>query len=445
MAIDNIIGSFLRQASLTAKHKVRLKQTLTLNAIIITPKEQIRGIQVTHFSEAADFLSNRSEKMGIKIQLRPGDYFDKIVPYRDDIIIQVVMDSDSERRIREFVGIPIVDRDLRSEGDLASLANLSAYNDISLAEYEFQLMDKGFAKLRNELVSANFAMETPGQILPYIMDRYSKAVDYGSAPKYKGIYYPPFDNLSPVAQVLIPPQTRLIDVPSYLQNKEEYGVYSKGLGSFYKQSWWWIYPLFDCNRVDQHHRPIDIIRVPKDKLPTLDYTFYMSEVALTIISTGDAKHQDHADIRKQNQGVGKRVLQSAAIEGETGSHYTKGRSVITRADTLQEYKLSDRKNSEEYVPFDPKPTSNMSAVLSVNAFNEGEILTVEWHNGDTGYLEPGHPLRYQYIGPEDQLIIRKGVLLGYRTDYLPITAGPVPDMRRTCVLHIFLKKQNKYK
>lgn len=446
MSAANFIQSFLKQAASTASGKVKLEQTLTFHAIIITPVEQITAWQVSHFAEAADFVTSHTEKIGIKVLLQPGVYFDKIVPYRDDLTIQVIADTDTERRVREFTAIPSVDRDVRAEGELTSLANLDAYDQINMVEYEFQLMDRGYARLRNELVGCNFSMENPGQILPLIMDSYSKGVDYGNAPAYKGMYiHHPVDNTNANAQVIIPPGTRLVDVPDYLQNKDEYGVYSKGLGSFYKQNYWWIYPLFNCNLADTHHRPIDIIRVPKDKIPTLDYTFYISDVALTVIATGDAMHRDHADIRKQNEGVGKRVIQSSAISGETGNHYTKGRSVITRADTLQEYKLSDRKNEQEYVPMDPNPTSNMAAVLSVNAYNEGEVIDVEWHNGDTGYLEPGHPLRYQYIGADDQLIIRKGVLIGYRTDYLPITTGPTPDLKRTCVLSIFLKKQAKYK
>lgn len=446
MSLESRIEGLLRQANLTAKHRLKIAENIVLQAIIITPKEQIPVISVTHFAEVGDFVSQRTDRIGIKVLLQPGVYFDRIVPYRDNLTIQVIMDTDSERKVREFVCNPMIDRDLRTEGDLSSATNLAAYDHTNMVEYEFQLMDRNYARIRNKQVNVNYQMANPGKLLPLLLDKCTKEVDMSGLPPYKGIYiHLPVDNNSVYPQVLCPAGMRLVDLPIYLQNKDEYGIYSKGLGCFYKQNYWWVYPLFNYTLVDTHHRPIDLIRVPQDKIPTLDYTFYKSDVALTIISTGDAMHSDNADIRKQNKGVGKRVIQGSAIAGETGSHYTKGRALITRADTMQEYKLSDRRNEDEYVPIVSDPTSNMCAVMSENARDEGEIIEVEWHNGDCGFLEPGHPLRYQYMGDGDVMMVRRGTLLGYRTDYLPITSAPNPVLKRTCVLTIFLKKQGKYK
>lgn len=446
MSVEAQIEGFLRQAQLTDKNRIKLAQTVNLNAVLITPKAQLNVIGIEHFTEIADMISGRSERIGVKLRLQPGVYFDQIVPYRDDLTIQIFVDTDEQRLVREFVAIPINDRDLRSEGGLASIGQLGNYDNVSLATYEFQLMDKAFAKLKNVQVSENLLMANPGDVLKLVMDKYTKKVDLSNASPYKGLYiHEPIDNKNKYNQVIIPEGTRLIDVPKYLQTHNEYGIYSKGLGVFYKQNYWWIYPLYNTNLADTHHRPIDILKVPQDKIPSLEYTFYKSDVSMSIIATGEAMHSDEADIRKQNQGVGKRVVMGTAVSGQTGYHYENGRAMITRADTLQEFKLSDRRNGDEYIPIDYNPTGNLCAPLSENAINEGEIVQVEWHNGDVAYLEPGHPVRYQYIGDDDNLIIRRGVLVGYRQDYLPINNGLNPDLKRTCVLSLFLKRQAKYK
>lgn len=446
MSLEAQIKGFLKQARLTDKHKVNLSLTIELNAVIITPKKQINVISITHFTEIADMINARSEKIGIKLKLQPSVYFDEIIPYRDNLTIQVIADTEQQRIVREFVIIPTNDRDLRTEGQVSNVGNMKGFDNVSLAEYEFQLMDKGFSKLRNIQISENFLMNNPGNVLKLVMDYYSKKVDMKDCPPYKGLYiHEPFDNINNYNQILIPEGTRLIDVPKYLQTQNEYGIYSKGLGAFYKQNYWWVYPLYNTTLCETHHRPVDIIKVPQDKIPTLDYTFYRSDVSMTIIATGQSSHDDNADIRKQNTGVGKRVVLGTAVSGETGTHYEKGRAVITRADALQEFKLSSRGDGNEYIPIDPNPTGNLCAALSQNSINEGEIVQIEWHNGDVGYLEPGHPVRYQYIGPDDTLIIRKGVLVGYRQDYLPINNGLKPTLKRTCVLSLFLKRQEKYK
>lgn len=446
MGLNSQIEGFLKQAGIVEKKSDKLIDSTRIKAVIITPKAQFKALGVTHFTELADFIYNRAEVLAIKLRLQPSIYFDHVVTYRDDLCIQVIMDSESDMVIREYAATPMNDKDLRAQGNHSQQANLDAYDETNMVEYEFQLIDKGYNTLKNIPVSENYMMCKPGDVLPLVMETYSKQVKMPSGVKYKGLYlHQPIDNQNTYRQILIPQGTRLIDVPSYLQAHDEYGVYSKGLGSFYKQGYWWVYPLFNTELADKHYRPIDIIRVPQDKIPTLDMTFVKTANALTIISTGYSEQSDNADIRKQNNGVGKRLVMADAIAGDTGYHYTKGRAVTTRADTLQEYKLSDRRNGQEYVPLDLTPTSNVSLAMSENAMNEGEFVEVEWHNGDVGYLEPGHPVKYQYMGEGNDMVVRKGVLMGYRQDHLPITTGLEPDMKRVCKLLLFLKRQEKYK
>lgn len=446
MGMGVVIEGFLRQAKLTAKYSNKLAQSVTLQAIFITPTEQIPALAVTGLMESADFITARSEKIGLRVRLQPGVYIDKIVPSRDNLTVQIIASTESDVRMREFVVVPLRDNDPRVANNSAANASFGGQDTISMHEYEFQLLDRGFAKLKNLQVSDTYVMANITDTIRLVMEEFSSKVEYAGNSQYKGLYlHEPVDNVNKYRQILFPHGTRLIDVPGILQNHEEYGVYSKGLGSFYKQRYWWVYPLFNTTLADTHHRPIDIIRVPRDKIPTLDETFYISDNALTIIATGSAKHQDKADIRKQNNGVGQRLVMADAITGESGYQYSKGKAITTRQDSLQEYKLSDRKDGEEYIPLKSTPTSNVCKAMSENAMNEGEFITVEWHNGDVGYLEPGHPLRYQYMTDEGTLTVRKGVLIGYRSDYAPITGGATPKMKRTCVLTIFLKRQARYK
>lgn len=444
--ISNQITAFLKQASLSAKLSNKIAETVTMTAVFITPAGQYKAVGVVKLMEQADFVGRRSELYQIKCRFQPGVYFNNIVPYRDDLVCQLISQSETDRVLREFVAIPQTDKDVRSESNSNINNNLDALDTTNLVSYEFQLMDKGFAKLRNLPYSNIFPMANVRDTLFTIMEEKSKEAALTGYDSYKGLsMHEPVDNLNNYRQIIIPSGTRFIDVPYYLQNHNEYGVYSKGLGAFYKQRYWWIYPLYNTNRVDTHPRPIDVIRVPQNKIPDLDSTFYLSATALTIISTGEGEHNDQADIRKQNQGVGQRVVMGDAVAGDTGYHYNNGRAITTRADSLQEYKLSDRRNGEEWVPLNPHPTGNLMAPLSENAKNEGEIVIVEWRNGDTGYLEPGHPVRYHYLYDDDTMMIRRGVLLGYRTDYVPITDTVTPHMKRTTKLVLFLKRQEKYK
>lgn len=444
--LSNQIGALLSQAALTAKITNDAAEITTLSALIITPKKQIKALGIDGFVELADFVNARCDTIQISVRLQPGVYFDDIVPYRDDLTIQLYVDSGSTVKQRDFVAVPLIDRDVRSESNNTADNNMDAQNFIAMIPYKFQLIDKGFAKLKNIQVSNIYQMSNPADVLATIMKEETEKVGLESWDAFKNVYmHQPVDNTNKYRQIIIPSGTRLVDVPTLIQNHNEYGVYSKGLGCYYKQHYWWIYPLYNTFIVDQHKRPLDIIRVPQNKIPDLKSTFYKSDVGMTIIAAGGSKHTDGADVRKQNQGTGQRLVMGDAISGDTGYHYNNGRAITTRADSMQEYTLSERRDGEDFVPLNPNPTGNVCAALTENAKNEGEIIQVEWRNGDIGYLEPGHPLRYQYMEDDEQMKVRTGVLLGYRCDYKPITTNPEPAMKRTTILYIFLKKAAKYK
>lgn len=444
--LSSQIGAFLKQASLTAKIKGTPSETLRITAVIVTPNGQYTSLGVERFSEVGDFISNRADMVMIRVRLQPSVYFEKIVPYRDDLEIKLIVRGDSGSILREFVAVPAIDRDLKVESNNTGMSDLSALDVTELVPYEFQLIDKGFNKLKNIPISKIYLMGNVQDVILDIMETSTKSAGLTGYETYKGMFfYTPVDNPNKYAQIVIPNGMKLINVPLYLQNHNEYGVYTKGLGCYYKQNYWYVYPLFNINLVDKHHCPLDIIRVPENKIPTLDSTFYKTSNGITIIATGKSSQRDFSDIRKQNEGVGKRVIMGDAIAGDTGYHYNNGRAITTRADSLQEYQLSERRNGQDWIPLDTDPTGNMCRALSSNALNEGEIIEVEWHNGDVGYLEPGHPLRYQYILDGETMTTRPGVLLGYKSDYVAITAHGEPVLKRTTVLTLFLQKQSKYK
>lgn len=443
--ISSQIATVLKQAQLTATLSNKISESVYITAVFITPVGQYTALGVERMMNAADFIKSRAEFVQIRARLQPGIYFDQIVKYRDALTCQVIISSGTDRVMKEYVAVPLVDKDVHVESNTTIANKTDALNTTNLVPYEFQLIDKGYAKIRNMPVSNIYMMANVRDALMTIMEQGTQAIGLTGYDKYKGLeMYEPVDNVNNYRQIIFPSGTRLKDVPQFLQEHNEHGVYSKGMGSFYKQNHWWIYPLYNTERVKTHPRPLNLIRVPQNKIPDLASTFYVTPSALTIILTGDANHQDHADIRKQNQGVGQRMIMGDAIAGDTGYHYNAGRALTTRADSMQEYKLSDRRDGDEWIPINPNPTGNIMVGLSENARNQGEIIEVEWRSGDTGYLEPGHPLTYQYFYDDDTVYVRRGVLLGYRNDYIPVTSDVRPILKRTTILIIFLKAQDRY-
>lgn len=445
-----MLGDLINDILSSAKHADGVgknsAETILITAVLITPVKQIVPIMVSGLEEIEDYFGNRSEDGTITIRMQPSVYFNDILPYRDDLIIQIIKSSPEDTVMREHVGIPLGLVDPRSEANSSFNANLEGISELGFDDYDFQLLNKAYAKLKNLPGSGIQLVSSIKGFIETHIKLYTQSLKLDDSEKFKDlVIVAPIDNEQIYKQVVVPESVRLVDIPSYLQNSELYGVYSSGLGFFYKHNYWWLYSLYDTSLYETHQRPIDILRVPRDKAPTLDTTYYINNNSITILATGDARHSDSADIDKINNGSGQRLIYSSTITGETGSYMNDGRAVRTRVGSMAEFKTSERKNEEEFLPIRQTPTSNVYKYTSMNRYQEGELLEFEWHNGDTGYLEPGHPLRYQYIQNENTIAFRQGRLLMAKTKYTPAATGNPLPMKRITYLTAFVDKQEAYK
>lgn len=440
--IEVFVKSLIEQANTIQGLNSSKPDAVQLSGVFITPTKSIKAIAIDGMAEFSDFINNRSEDITVSARLQPNVYINDILTYKDDLLFQLIISSGSEYIVREYVAVPLLDKDPRIESNMQVVSDLEGIGFNSMTNYHFQLMDKSFSQLKDIEVSSIAIMSDMDTFIPYIMDKYGNNPEFIKEEKYEGVVMDlPTDNSIRYSSILIPEGTKLINLPVYLQESEDYGVYNTGMCCFFKQRRWWITSLFNPNRYDNHPKPLNIIRVPKDKIPSVQFSYFVNEVGINIIATGLSEHTNGNDIQKQNKGVGNRLIMSDAISGESGVYYNNGRAITTRGDKMAEFQTSERNSGRDYLPLNKTPTSNVQKYATINASNEGEIVTVEWHNSDTGILEPGHPVRYQYIGDDETMVTRKGILLGFRTDYF-VQDSLSLMMKRGTVLYLFIKKQD---
>lgn len=436
--INILINKLLSQANKIDTDTKKSSVNVSYKLIFITPKGNITSLGVDKKADYADFVSEHGEDMTVGVRLQPAVYYNELIPYRDNLVAQLVADDGTQRIVKEFTAIPLDPGNVKLAGEHSQVANIVALSETSLQSYTFQLLDPVFAVLRDQIVSGITVMGNVENTLSHLLNTYTQR--YVDKLDYTGlIMESPVDNTQVYSTVIVPEGTPLIGFPTYLQMSEKYGVYSKGLGCFFKQKRWWVYSLYDTHRYKTHPAPVDIYRLPRDKVPTLDRTFFYNENGLTILATGAAEYEDLGDINKQDQGVGSRLIMPSRISGETGSYYNAGRSISTRADSMSEFQTSSRANGNNYTPVNKTPSGNPFKYASQDAANSGVILHVEWHNSDTGLLAPGVPCRYQYLN-DNNMLVRTGIVLGYRTDYTVIDPNTLL-MKRSTMLTLFLGEE----
>lgn len=434
--IDITISRLLGQAGRVATNQTQSSIHVTYSAIFITPGGSINSLGVVGKAERGDFAAEHAEDMTLRVRLQPSTYTDYIIPYRDNLMVQLVSSDANNRVVKEYTAIPLTPGDPKTTGSHSGLADLTGVSALTFQVYDFQLLDPLYTTLKDQIVSGITMMGKVDTTISYLLDAYTK--QYATNENYQGIVMEyPVDNDQTYSVIVVPEGTSLPSLPNFIQNSEKYGVYSKGLGCFFKQGRWWIYTLFDVTRFDRHPSPIDIYRLPSDKIPTLDKTFFVNDNGLTILATGDCEYNDQGDISRQESGLGARLILSSKVAGETGSYYNAGRSIQTRADSMAEFQVTQRASGDDYTPVVRTPTSNPYKYASAVSANEGIIVTLEWQNSDTGFIEPGCPCRYLVVD-ETSMTPRKGVVLGYRTDYRVIDNQTL-TMKRSTRLTLFIE------
>lgn len=415
-----------------------------LKATLITPTQQIPLIVPTGFARLSLFAMNHSDDAQIQGQLQPSVYMNRILPYRDNLFIEVIEQGQKNSVVTRYRAIPLGNTNPEMIGQNTAMNNLEALDANNIITVTFQLLEPGFDKLKNEFASNTvFYM---GKLADIIHDQLTKAgqqLQLTNADRWRGVDMElPIDNERVFKQVIIPQGTKLIKVPEFLQNDNHYGVYSKGMGSYYRKGMWYIYPLFKLGRHAKARKALDIYRMPENVFPSLTESFYQNDRLITILSTGGATHSDDTDINRQNEGTGSRVINPDALSGEAGYYYGRGGAITTRQDSVSEYRTAERGSGQDIVPFHDKPTANVCAVMSRNAMNDGEVITVDWHNSFGLLIDPGMPVKFYYMSQGDRIMVREGTVLAVRSEYTKDDHSTKPTFREHTKLELFLTKRS---
>jgi len=420
-------------------------QHTQLSAMVVTPTEQLPLILPQGYAKFSLYAVNCADDFRIKASIQPGVYQNKVLPNKDNLYIEVTERKGLTQTMKRFRAVPLGDSNPQMIGTSTQLADLGAKDNINMVTVSFQLMETGYAILKNVMVSDRHLMSSLDNVLHYQLTKYGKQLQLIGEDAWRGVDIErPIDNPREFKQIIIGGHPAAVPYPQlarFLQNHEEFGIYSKGLGAYYRKGMWMIYPLFKVGRYEKARAVLNIYRLPEDVFPTLEATHFTQGKVTTILSTGKAKHIDGADIKKQNQGSGKRIISADTVMGEVGAYYGNGQAVATRQDSLSEYQTSVRGSGEERAPFLDKPTNNLCKHLSENAFNEGTMETIQWNNSNHDLLVPAMPVRFYYMSGDNTLKYKEGTLLAARTEFQKDSETTNLAFRQHSALSLFLNNQ----
>lgn len=424
-----------KEADLVVNNKAGFYSTRTEINILVNGA-WIKPVRIKYMHLQRDYATGTlGDIRKLQIELLLGDYTFDLLPYRDNLIIDVtevplVLGSSARdwdataitKRYKAILDLQVGDNTVLTNKS-AAMTTKAQMNQIGLKQVVFTMVDEICYKLMMVTTGLTLRNMTSLDMIRWIHDFYFKQLFNGTADRIiQNNICSDSANPDVHSQLAIPDGTPLKDICSFIQN-DEYGVYPTGLGRYIQDNRFYVYPLFDVTRYSKNTKVLHVINMPNDRYQGAEHTFIDTPRKLTIVVTGGAKVDDQSMGVKIQTGNGvmfgdaNKLLRTGVVK--------KNRMLIDRATNLTEATsepLADGLNNMRWS--EERFTANPYKQYSIMAQKMGQRLDLEWTRGNVDLLEPGMPVKYQTID-DNTVVTYYGTLLSVNDDRIPVDAGNV--------------------
>lgn len=349
-----------------------------------------------------DYINNFSDEISATCKIPLGQYAFNIYPNRVQLRATLTrykltsdgkIDEDIAPSTQTYLVVLVEDKGAITQMQGAETKSIEALDLVDILSVKFQLFDVGMMKLRAIQVAGIYRDMAVEQIIRSNVCMYAKEVGIGTFDIEEA------DNKKPRVQTLVPTNTRLVDLPGYLQKK--YGVYNSDLGTYIQNNIWYIFPIYDTGRFKDQKRTLTIYIIPQNKFPESDATYREYQDSIVIIATSKVDFRGDNDINYIIDGNGARYVDESKVLGE----YSKSegnKTTIERATNTNEFTSSQRGDGLTQAPvIDQVFSANPFAQFSNLAKRKGGMLKVVWENSLPSLLTPGMSVRVVYFDKEE--------------------------------------------
>lgn len=397
----------------------------------------IDALKVIEVDYIGDYEVQYSDTIHARLQFAQGTFYNDIYPYQDALECTIIKEPIGETSSALDLSQPTQTeryKAILSENKGSPLLEQTGGNDDTkttldmkdFKEVKIQLVDRAVYQMRMTESGGNFRNVTPERALRAIMTTESQKIQVDAQRAVRGVDIVTTNNQTPRDTVTIPDGIPLAHIPQYIHQKCG-GLYSAGLGYYFRNGIWYVYPCYDPTRTKTSSATLTILNIPKNRMPGTERTYRQDGSNIVILATGDVKFRDTANAAQLNRGNGVRFADVSKIFDSFAN--VKNNIVIasrgainteavttTRPDGLNMARTSPRRmNANPYLEF------------SETAKRNGSMIALTWENSDPSLLVPGMLVTVVYQ-QNDTLLTAPGVLLKSHT-FVHMQGSGMTDQR----------------
>lgn len=376
------------------------KHTWFYTAIILIGDKQFNVYKVINVDILRDYATDYADKTIIELALPTGTFLHEILPYKEDLKLLVTkvtqstyhgLPTEEPEKAKVYRATLIQTESPTSAGtNHVAKAGKNSIDLMDISTVSFQLQEVVLEQLRLITFGGVFRQMRPGDIVRGIFSRGEDFVKMDDENSIKGVTMVDPDNMEMQDHVVIPHDTKLIDIPDVIQN-DRCGIYSAGLGFYLQDLMWHIWPLYNFKRFDRSAKTITIIMIPSNKLQGVESTYRTTANQIIIIVTGGSTHSDDSESKLLNRGNGVRFPDSRKMLEGFGE--VNGNKVVANRGTNgSQFVGVPRTSKLNHVPTG-KMSENIYKETSNLASRAGSKMMANWQNSNPDLISPSQPVQ----------------------------------------------------
>jgi len=447
MAVDATLMfrevDLVSQSGMSNSH-FRIDCQLLVNGKWLTPH------RLDLYTQERNYEASWGEELLINITLGLGTYTYQVLQFRDNLVaelkfVPLTENSDEQRsdintQVVRYRAI-LIDQDNQAlTGKHSQATTEEALNQAGLKEIQLQLLTETNYRMNMIPTGRLFRQVKPMDAVVSLLTESIAKVKGNGDQQILGINVTEGHNPEPRKVINLAHGIKMTQVVSHVQDQEG-GLYPTGCGCFIQDQYWWVYPLYDTDRVNKQLKTLTVYNVPSDRLDGAERTYRETSNQVIVLATGDASALDPSLFEKLNQGNGLRFTDARKLIGGFAA-LKDNRMLFDRASNVFEVAASKLKTEFNNIAWtEDRSTANPFKHYSEMAKRNGRYVTMTWRHGDCDLLKPGMPVKFSTVH-ENQMRTYNGVLLGVQEQRIPAEAGAVSRRHPSSViLRLFINPE----
>lgn len=391
-----------------------------------------------------NYVKRIGDYIEISFTMLRGTFIHKVYPFLNNtdigLKIREVLSKDGKkfRQVR-YRAIYLIDK---NQGiDTSTPGTEDDLNQTPPILITMQLIDKSVETLRVKTTQGSFDRRVhkgnnmrAENLLKAIIGEQTNKVLVDGRPSITRFEIEPFDNKEALLAVNLPSNTRVLRIPTLLQEQTQ-GLYASGIGTYIQtyngEESLFIYSLYDGNKYRKQERKIDIFIPPTNMRSTETITYKQEGDVLRLFTLHNTEIIDALGAVTSSEGGGVRVSNANSFMSKPVVINDQG-VVFKKSRLNTELMVAPSASGVNFAP-NQGISNNIFHEISKVKQRGGKYIDLTWLNANPDLIFPGAACCVNYVDRFGKLVKRYGVIHSVITNYTSTGLNPILGLSRRSV------------